>query len=286
MRYANYSGFHGMLRSLGPEEAAHRTAELGFESVEPFTSYPTGQPPYEVVDAKRLDAALRENGLAVACYSMYSVPISVSLAEFCDAMKRHLEYAARIGAPFFHQTPFPSRVQGERTYTYEEALETILPYTVAAADLAKEHGIVCLYEPQGPFFNGPDGLFGLLTAMKRECTNVGICADTGNPLFADHDPLATFCRLSDDILHIHVKDYRVSEVPFEGVREQRSLAGRYITDCPMGEGVVPVSDCLAAVWDTGRRPRVALEIPGGPEVLSAAMRYLDAVEASYERTKG
>ena len=286
MRFTNYSAFHGMLLSLGPEAAAERTAGLGFESVEPFTTFPDGQPIYSRIDAARLDAALRASGLKVACYSMYAVPIAASVAEFLDTMRRHLEFAARIGAPYLHHTTFPGRTYNGRTYTYPEALEAVLPYAVAVADAAKEVGIVCLYEPQGPFFNGAEGLAGLFAAVKRECANVGICGDVGNPLFADADPLDTFRALHDDILHIHVKDYKAGDAPFEGVREQKSLGGRYLTDCPLGEGIVPVEDCLRAVWDTGRRPRVALEIPGSAEVLVGAMHTLNEIEARYEATKG
>ena len=125
----------------------------------------------------------------MACYSV-GTDLSTGDTAPIERLKRHAEYAAILGSPYLHHTLFPVLSQREGAPTYAQ----VLPYVLEAAAQVAEHaatlGVTCLYEPQGLYFNGTEGLGHFFAEIKRICPNVGICADAGNPLFVHADPIA------------------------------------------------------------------------------------------------
>lgn len=272
MKFTSYSSFSADLASKGLEYAVKRSARLGFESVEFLSSYPAREPlprRYSAAEVRRL---LDGHGLRVACYSIYADLFRGSDEEFLAAMREHVSFAAAIGSPLLHHTLAP-HVPAEGDTSYAGVLAAIAPRIESVIAMAKEAGIVCLYEPQGPYFNGVDGLGRLLERLLPSYENVAVCGDVGNSLFVDCDPVDVYRAFADRILHVHVKDYLRYDERVEGAAGQ-SRGGKWLLDCRIGEGIVDLATCFRLLKATGYDGRFALEMSGDDEEIRRMMAYI------------
>ena len=280
MRFSNYSSFMHDLGCHGLEYAAARSVRLGYVAVELCGVYPAAQSLARRFDHAEFKATLDRHGLAVSCYSIYADLLNGERDEVLAALREHIEFAAHIGAPYFHHTIAPNAKWNGTPVTYDEVFPYLVDLCKTIARMAKEYGITCLYEPQGPFVNGVEGVSRILFAVKAECDNVAVCGDVGNPVFADADPVPIFETLTDYIPHLHVKDYTVSETPLDnGLREFHSVGGRCIYDAPIGTGCIDIAGCFAPVAARGPLPYVSIEVFSEDDsVHTDAMAYLNALE--------
>lgn len=271
MTFTSYFGFSSDLSALGPEEAAAHAAALGYTSVELLNSYTTAEPLPRRFPAAELRRALDAHGLTVACYSLYAH----MLIKDADALYReyaeHVEYAAALGSPYIHHTLHP----GPRTAaspSFDETLAAVLERAVTIADMAKERGIVCLFEPQGRYFNGVEGLTAFYRAISARCRNVGICGDVGNSLFVDCDPVAVFRALGSEIRHVHIKDYRI--LPEATAKSSMSAGGRHLLDVVPGEGDIDLAACFRVLREVGYDGAVAFEFASDDETVKRTMDFV------------
>ena len=275
MKFANYTQFYTDRKQRGIEYAAAHTAALGFDAVEYFGKVPTGIYP----NAARDRNILSQYGLEVACYSVYVQLLAENASEVKFRMAQEIEAAAILGARYFHHTVFPHYSFNEET-SYEEILEKVIDLIEYIAKECNQRGIVCLYEPQGAYFNGTRGLCGLFSEIKHRGYNVGICGDMGNSFFVDVDPKDIFKYFAKDIFHVHVKDYLVTTEKISEKLPHRSLSGAYIYDAKLGEGSVDIGYCFDILRSNGYDGAVSFEMEGNDEYLRDA---LAAVKAMWEK---
>ena len=260
MKLASYNGFVNDMQSKGIEYAAERAARQGFEAVELLefcTEKKFTLPRANAAYARRV---LRENGLAIACYSVAAKLYEPNAEQTYDRMCRHIEWAAEAGSPYLHHTVTMGLSLTADSPDYREMLETVLPTAERIASKCAEYGMVCLYEPQGMYFNGTDGLSGLFDEVNRRTGNVRICGDLGNSLFVDTEPAEVVRRFASDIKHVHVKDYAVLDAPLEDERGYRSAGGRYLYDRDLGRGDIDLDECFRQLREARYDGYVSLEL--------------------------
>ncbi len=264
MNFAMYAGFSALVKEQGIERAAARAAALGFSSVEilDFAGKAGYTPVFDGVDAaKRAGDVLRRHGLSVACYSVAGTLVTLDGAvrvreDAVAEMKRYAELAAALGSPFLHHTLIVKLALPAGAPTFGEVL---MPVVGAAAEIAAHCaalGLTCLYEDQGMYFNGVENFGTFLAEMKKRCTNIGVCADLGNTLFADESPVPFLRAFCSDVKHVHLKDYHV------GVSEPAPLHSRGgvgLADAVVGQGDVDVATCLQILREQGYGGAFALE---------------------------
>lgn len=272
MLFTSYSGFCADLSSRGPAYAAAHARALGYSSVEMLASYTAKRTLSELYPAAEMKKVLSAEGLTVACVSVYAHLLEMGEEKLRHDFADHIAYAAALGSPFLHHTLLPGRREADSP-SYEEVLPRILDLAEWIAVRAAEAGITCLYEPQGLYFNGEEGLGRFFSEMSRRCPGVGICADFGNSLFADWDPVAFLRVYGGEVRHVHIKDYRVSDTPLPGA--MRSLSGRYLTDALPGEGDIDLATCLRLVGEGGYRGPVSLEFSADDAATRRAMAYCE-----------
>lgn len=275
MKIANYSMFYKDLKNHGLEYAAKHTRALGFDAVEFLEILPNHGVSvcdrYTVGDAKRI---LDENGLRVSCFS---VCVDLAYGEIESSMQRMMrliDFAAGIGSPRIHHTLFPSLNFQGFSEPYEQILKKVYPNAVQIANAAAAYGMECLYEPQGCCFNGVAGLQPFLEKIKRECSNTGICGDVANGLFADASVKDIYDAFIDDIRHVHVKDYRVTDRPDPDTTPYVSRGGKCLYDCPIGEGVTDFRYCFEKLKTVDYRGDISFEIFGTDQEILQAISYL------------
>ncbi len=270
MKYSNYSMFSTDCWQKGLDAAIKRTVDLGFDAVEHIENV-TGEnwKVTSVADAKEMRKKLDDNGLSVSCYSALAKLDGDNGEKNVDNLFRHIEFAAIVGSPFVHHTLVPGYDPKEMILSREEMLEGIASRAAAVAKRCNEYGIVCLYEPQGLYFNAVEGVRAIIDEMRARGCEVGVCGDTGNSLFVDVDPVDIFRAFSNDILHVHVKDY------YYGRTEDASnysYDGKKILPSPLGEGDCHIKECLSLIPDyTGD---ISFEFAASDEEVKRVMSLL------------
>ena len=247
MKYSNYSMFSTDCWQKGLDAAIKRTVDLGFDAVEHIENV-TGEnwKVASVADAKEMRKKLDDNGLSVSCYSALAKLDGDNGEKNVDNLFRHIEFAAIVGSPFVHHTLVPGYDPKEMILSREEMLEGIASRAAAVAKRCNEYGIVCLYEPQGLYFNAVEGVHAIIDEMRARGCEVGVCGDTGNSIYVDCMPTDIFSAFKNDIKHVHIKDYRYG---LDEVGIATSFGGKIIANADFGNGNVGAFDSLDLVPD-------------------------------------
>lgn len=271
MKFSNYSIFRKDLLAHGFAVAAEHSLAMGFDAVEVLASYKSTPLFESIAAAEKAKRLLDSYGLSVSCYSMAADLTEKDPEKGIDSVLYNVECAAALGAPYFHHTLIPAYRYPTPRLSYAEALEAVRENAARTVEHCAKYGIVCLYEPQGLYFNGVQGVSHLLEKMKKHYTNVGICGDTGNSLFVDVPATDIFAAFAKDIRHIHVKDYTVTD-PDGGECRERSLSGKYIREVLPGKGVNDFEKLFSHV--KGYDGNISMEFVCDDEAMRAAIAYI------------
>lgn len=275
MKIANYTVFCEDIKNKGLEYALEHTVSLGFEAVE-FLSMAGEEDSIltKSMPSEKIKALLDSYGLSVSCYSVGVNLLVGDRSENERRMLEHVELAAALGSPFVHHTitMLLSPAPGNPSYT--EVLDEVFPSVEKIAKYCEERGMTCLYEPQGMYFNGINGLKGLMDKMKANGRKVGICADFGNSLFVDEAPYDVISAFIDDVGHVHVKDFVVSDTMLGGVDRLRSRSGKYLYDTDLGTGIVRSDNCFELLKKAGYNGAVSVEIAGDDARMKRTMEFV------------
>ncbi len=246
MKYSMYSHFAELFKERGIESAAEYAVSHGFSAVE-FLDF-SDTPFMSANEARRAREIFDEKGLAVSCYS-----VGVNLFgsdEKEENLKFCAEIAAALGSPYLHHTLVTPYHPIGGGLSFDEVLSDILPRAKRIADYAQSLGVICLYEEQGHYFNGMAQFRKFFSEIKAMSDNVGVCGDFGNILFVHGDPGDFFEEFASDIKHVHVKDYRVTETAENSTSLMRG-DGKFMTETALGNGLVNVDRCMAALSQAG-----------------------------------
>lgn len=269
----SYTPFYRDRQSKGIEYAARHAAELGFDGVEYFNHVPSGMLPL----AKEERAVLDRYGLQVACYSVSLQLFGADPMTLMEQVKQEIEAAALLGSKLFHHTLFPPYSMSAVSNPYDEVLLSIVDLAEQITRECARQGLRCLYEPQGVYFNGVRGLSRMLEEIRGRGAQIGVCGDLGNSFFVDENPTDVVSAFAHDILHVHVKDYRVTDRKEGDGRAYTSLSGKWIYESPLGEGSVDLSHCLRILREAGYDGAISLEFDGDDAELLRALSFLGAM---------
>ena len=157
-----------------------------------------------------------------------------------------------------------------------EVFDKVLNSAARIARRCQELGITCLYEEQGLYFNGVQNFGRFFRAIKQIQSNVGVCGDFGNILFADEAATDFFQAFQKDILHVHLKDYFLSDdISAQPDPEAwlKSKGGKYVKDAPLGKGVTDCKKCLDILKKADYQGFFSLELVNPVQNNPLAMEY-------------
>ena len=230
--------------------------------------------------ARELKAYADEKGIAFPCVSVGLSLVDEDRAERIEDMKRYADIAKILGSPYLHHTialnfSEPQKIADNFELFYGRGLEAVREIFDYAASL----GIRTIYEDQGFLFNGCETFARFLKEVGRD---VGVVADFGNIQFVDEQVEGFISRFADRIVHVHVKDYLVTDGSSRAIEENEytSRGGNYLKACLVGEGSVHTDAAFEALRTIGYRGYVALEgDPLGPDEESSFCKNQETVTA-------
>ena len=260
MKLSNYSLFTSDLHNYGIARAVEHSAELGFSSVEFVDMWRAERQFPDMLDADEVKRTVAKHGLSISCYSMGVALQEEPQEDTLNRVLRQVDFAAKIGAPFFHHTVTMYSVGMRPMIPIADMLEKVLPSLKAIAARCAEYGITTLYEPQGAYFNGIAGLDLLIGTMRAEgAKNIGFCADIGNCREMDEAAADVFAHFKNDIRHVHLKDYVLTKTPPKDVRYYNSIGGMCMYDCEIGQGNLDFAESFDVLRSIGYQGNFSIE---------------------------
>ena len=216
-------------------------------------------------EARDFAGRVRDAGLDLCCYTLHSNLGSEDarvIQEAVDRVKRQIEVGAAMGVSVMRiescYGPANAEARDVDPAPYEtrvvEATRDIVK-AAAAADIRL--GI---------------GNHGRLLATSRQMVSIiervgspyyGATIDIGNFVVVDEDSVDATRALAPHAVHVHAKDFLTQAGPDSpGEGWGRTEAGRYYQGCVIGEGAIPVKECLKTLVEAGYDGYLAIEYEG------------------------
>lgn len=255
-------------------DCVEQAAAMGFDAVE-FTDIDGNNYDEQCENARRIRARADACGIPVCAYAIG--------ADLCreteegrqaeiERLCRQVDVAAILGAPLMRHD-----VMGRLTPRgIGRSFDLALPYTSAAARAVTEYaatrGIRTCTENHGFIAQDSDRLERFFNAVAHN--NFGLLVDIGNFLCVDEEPRHAVSRLAPYAIHAHLKDFTPCQCGGFLTRGARRIRGAVL-----GEGIVPVSDCIAILQRAGYDGYMTLEYEGAEPPATGIARGLELAQS-------
>ncbi len=249
--------------ALGTSDAERMklAKEMGFDGIE----YAEINPP-EGVDklthAKNLSTLAKELGIEITNYAIGADFINKDVDTEIERLKKEVDVAEALGVKTMRHDA-TGGPDGERHSLtgFEKYLPTLAKGCKAVTEYAKTKGIKTSVENHGIYCQQSDRLEALMIAVDDE--NFGWLVDIGNFMCADQQSLDAVKVGVKYIVCAHVKDFYFidkSQPKPDGYFDTRD--GNHLCGSVLGDGVVPVKECVDVIKSSGYDGWITLEYEG------------------------
>ena len=197
-------------------------------------------------------------------------------AEEVERIKRQLDIAKILGAPVLRHDLCWALPKSGPVRSFDQMLPTLAKNAREITEYAVSLGIRTCSENHGHIAQDSDRMERLFNAVNHE--NYGLLVDMGNFLCVDENPITAVSRVAPYAFHVHAKDFKYSDLN-KGILTR---GGNYIYGCVIGEGVVPVKQCLVAIKRTGYDGFVSIEFEGTEDCIAGITRGYNNLKAYIE----
>ena len=260
----------GKLTLVDLPRVAH---EIGFDAIE-YVDIPGETQEEKLELAAKIKAEADALGMEINAYTigacLYQETDEASDKEVARLVDQ-LDVAVALGAKVMRHDVVYALGKTGAARSFDGMLPTIVKNVQRVADEAAKRGITTCTENHGYISQDSDRVERLFNAVARD--NFGVLIDIGNFICADEDNARAVSRLAPYAVHVHAKDFfckEHGEACPEGWFPTR--ARRYVCGCVLGEGVVPVKQCLDIIRATGYNGYFSLEYEGKIDCLDGIKR--------------
>ncbi|MBO5652783.1 MAG: sugar phosphate isomerase/epimerase [Clostridia bacterium] len=250
-----------------------KAKEMGFDAIE-FIDIPGETTDAVKETALQLRHEAERVGIAINAYTvganLFSGDAEADAREVAR-LKRQVDVAALLGAEVMRHDVCRSLMGKGEGRSFDGMLPTIAKNAREVTAYAASLGIRTCSENHGFVAQDSDRVERLFNAVAHD--NYGILVDMGNFLCVDEDPVIAVSRLAPYAIHVHAKDFLVSEENKEGYTIF-TRGANYLKPCAIGEGVVPVKKCLSVLKRAGYNGYLSLEYEGAADCLEGIARGL------------
>lgn len=248
--------------------------EMGFEGIEFAEIHPA-----EGVDkadhARQLKALSDELSLPIVNYAIGADFINRDVDEEIERLKGEIDIAAILGVKTMRHDA-SGGPEGERFSLtgFEKYLPMLAKGCRAVTEYAQTKGIKTSVENHGYYCQQSDRVEALMKAVDHE--NFGWLVDIGNFMCADDTPVEAVKVGAKYAIYIHAKDFYYvdkSEPQPQGYFDTR--AGNHICGSVLGDGVVPVKECIDIIKAAGYDGWVTVEYEGQESPLTGVKKGLE-----------
>ncbi|MBQ2941214.1 MAG: sugar phosphate isomerase/epimerase [Clostridia bacterium] len=245
-------------------DVVDKAHEMGFSAME-FIDIPGDDFSARKEKAKEVKERLDSYGMGVTAYTigadMYKK--GEDFNNQFDILKNQLDIASILGAPLMrHDATYQKPVFGNGLMSFDNMLPVMAENTRTVTEYAKTLGIKTCVENHGYVVQDAERLERYFNAVNHE--NFGLLVDMGNFLCADSDPILSVSRLAPYAIHVHAKDmiFYSGEGHNPGGGCFPTRGGNWLRGTVIGQGSVPVKQCLRALRFAGYAGNLGIEFEG------------------------
>ena len=260
-----------------------KAAELGFEGIEftDLTPVPGATLNDQLAYAEKIRQEAERYGIEVVAYAVGANLYHEDQTDNADEVRRlcgQVDVAAAMGAKLLRHDVCHSEKYHGRTVSFAKMLQTIAMNAYDLTSYAEGKGIRTMTENHGLVVQDSDRVEALYNAVGH--ANYGLLLDVGNFACADEDSVKAVSRLAPYAFHVHAKDFHIypfGYTPKEGQRVFSTRACRLLEGCAVGDGDIPVEQCLAILKRAGYDGWITVEYEGNEDCLESiakGLRYL------------
>lgn len=255
-------------------ECVAKAKEMGFDGIE-FIDLPG-----DTLDAqKTMAAALRAEadrvGIEINAYTIGANLYRDTQEESDAEVQRlcgQLEVAKILGASVMRHDVCYRLGKTGNSRSFDLMLPTIAANARRVTEYAQTLGIRTCTENHGFIAQDSDRVERLFNAVNHD--NYGLLVDMGNFICADENPITAVSRVAPYAIHVHAKDMMVRNVPTGHCRSM-TRGGNYFCGTVIGEGDVPVKQCLTILKRAGYDGYVSIEFEGCGDCIDGIARGLE-----------
>ena len=247
------------MTQLGTVKAA---ADLGFTAIE-FTAIVGDGYAEKCENARKIKAEADKYGVKIVAYAIGAQLYQESEEELqaeIARVKQHVDICAILGCPTMRHDSTFKYGNGQAGRSFDLMLPMIARATREITEYAATKGIRTCTENHGRIAQDSDRVERLINAVNHE--NFGALVDMGNFLCADENPITAVSRVAPYAFHVHAKDMIIRSKPIDSISAIRTRGANYLICVAIGEGDVPVEQCLRILKAAGYDSYVTIEYEG------------------------
>lgn len=261
-------------------DAVRVAKEQGFDGIEFTDLTPVREPTKEqqIAYARELRAEAERVGIALVAYlvgaRLYGGSAEADEAEI-ERLKGQAEVAAALGVRIMRHDVCSSERVGDRVVSFDQMLPTIAKNARKVTEYAATLGIRTCSENHGLVSQDSDRVERLYNAVAHE--NYGLLVDMGNFACVDEDSIRAVSRLAPYAIHAHAKDFYI--LPFDaeiedGKRYFQSRGCRKLMGCALGDGNIPVAQCVSILKKAQYDGYLTIEFEGNGDCMTELAKGL------------
>ena len=250
-----------------------KAKEMGFDGIE-FTDLKGDGIEEQIALAKEIASEAERVGIKVIAYTiganLYHDKKEDSEAEI-ERLKGQLEVARALGAPLMRHDVCYKLGKSGNSRSFDLMLPTIAENARRLTEYAESLGICTCTENHGYIAQDSDRVERLFNAVAHD--NFGLLVDIGNFICVDEDPIHAVSRVAPYAIHAHAKDFDVGPTS-DGGRTNTTRGCNFWRGVTIGDGVIPVKQCLAILKRAGYDGYVSVEFEGSEDCIEGIAKGL------------
>ena len=252
-------------------------SEMGIEGIDFTELKPCDAPTLEqqLEYAKQIRAEAEKYGMTIVGYTIGANLYQGTPEEDEAEVKRlmgQVDVAVALGARVMrHDVCGKERRADGSVVSFAKMLPTIAANARKITEYAASRGIKTCSENHGYVAQDSDRVEALYNAVNHE--NYGLLIDFGNFACVDEDSAKAVSRLAAYAVHVHAKDFRF--YPHGRVTEEKGFSTRgcnKLVGCAIGEGDIPVAQCVAIMKRAGYDEFMTIEYEGNEDCMEGIKR--------------
>lgn len=259
-----------------------KAKEMGFDAIEFTDIAGAGDLALQKENARKIRKEADRVGIEINAYTIGAnlfQPTAEEQAAEIERLKGQVEVAAILGAKVMRHDVCYRLGKTGNSRSFGLMLPTIAEGARQVTAYAETYGIKTCTENHGFIAQDSYRVEQLFNAVAHD--NYGLLVDIGNFVCADEDPALAVSRVAPYAVHVHLKDMLVRKAP-TGVCAAMTRGGNYFAGAVVGEGDVPVKQCLRIIKATGYDGYLSLEYEGAEDCLTGIARGLANVKKMLE----
>ncbi len=252
--------------------------EMGFDGIE-FAEINPPEGVSKSEHAKALRALSDELSLPITNYAIGADFVNRDCDSEIERLKGEVDIAEVLGVKVMrHDATGGPEEERFSLEGFEKYLPTLAKGCRAVTEYAAEKGIKTSVENHGYYCQQSDRVEALMKAVDHG--NFGWLVDIGNFMCADENPLDAVKVGVNYIAYAHVKDFYYKDKSEERPDGYfRTRADNHLCGSVLGDGVVPVKECIDLIKGVGYDGWVTLEYEGQESPLTGVPKGFEFLKS-------